>query len=407
MSQHPSSLSIEAFNYDLPDERIARFPTEQRDASKLMVYRNGNISDRVFYELPEFFDSGDLLIFNHTRVVQARLHFQTPSLAAVEIFCLEPAGAHTDIPTAMLQTGSADWLCLVGQARKWKDHDVLFWEAGPLKLWARKGERVLDGYKVHFEWAPSTFCFADVLELAGNIPLPPYLKREPVAGDAERYQTVYAKEKGSVAAPTAGLHFTERTFEELRAKGVLTESLTLHVGAGTFKPVKASTMAEHTMHEEEVIVPVELMALLAKHNGNITVVGTTSLRSLESLYWTALRLHRAPESELPVMKVHQWEPYDYAEEACLPYPEVLDSLLERMRRHGLSSLHGETGLLIAPGYKLRMADRLITNFHQPQSTLLLLVSAFIGDDWRKVYEHALENEYRFLSFGDSSLLFKQ
>lgn len=403
---HPSALSIEAFGYDLPDERIARFPTEQRDASKLLVYRAGQIEDHVFNELPGFFAPGDLLIFNHTRVVQARMHFRTASGHTIEVFCLEPAGAHSDIPTAMVEREKADWLCLVGQARKWKEEEELVLERGDLRLYVRKGERRLDGYVVHFRWTPEHFCFADVLEVAGNIPLPPYLKREPVPGDLERYQTVYAREKGSVAAPTAGLHFTERTFAELAAKGVVTESLTLHVGAGTFKPVKAATMADHTMHEEEVIIPKVLIERMVENEGTVTVVGTTSLRSLESLYWTALRLYHAPESEQPVIAVEQWEPYRYKEEECLPFRTLLRALLKRMEQLGMDRIQGHTGLLIAPGYRLRMADRLITNFHQPQSTLLLLVSAFIGDDWKKAYQHALANDYRFLSFGDSSLLFK-
>jgi S-adenosylmethionine:tRNA ribosyltransferase-isomerase len=403
--ESPKNISISEFTYTLPEEKIAVFPLEERDASKMLVYRDGNITDMQFRDLSSQLEAGDLLIFNHTRVVQARLQFLNRNGGRIEVFCLEPAGELRDIPTAMLQRRSADWICLVGHAKKWKDGEVLqlqFPETDFALSATLKG-REGDAFRVHFGWNDEDLCFADVLEKVGNLPLPPYLKREAMPDDKDRYQTVYAREKGSVAAPTAGLHFTDRVFESLISKGIDTAYLTLHVGAGTFKPVKAATMEGHQMHEEEVIVSLELIRRLAQCKGRIIAVGTTSLRSLESLFWTALRINHQADAELCI-QVGQWEPYNYDMNSLPSFSVLLENLAKKMEAAGIEVLKGHTGLMVAPSYRIQTSQMLITNFHQPESTLLLLVSAFIGDDWRKMYAHALSHGYRFLSYGDSSLL---
>jgi S-adenosylmethionine:tRNA ribosyltransferase-isomerase len=403
--QSPRQISITEFTYTLPEDRIAVFPLEERDASKLLVYQEGKIIDKQFRDLPNELNPKDLLVFNHTRVVQARLQFFNRNGGRIEVFCLEPAGEMRDIPTAMLQRNAAEWICLVGHVKKWKEGEVLQmpFPDSDVKLSVRMKGREGDAFRIQFEWNDEGLCFADVLEQVGNLPLPPYLKREVMPDDKDRYQTVYAREKGSVAAPTAGLHFTDRVFEDLKKRGVDTDFLTLHVGAGTFKPVKAATMEGHQMHEEEVIIELDFIRRLAYCKGKIVAVGTTSLRSLESLYWTALRIFNQPETALNI-QVQQWEPYEYNMDQLPVFKSLLDNLIARMEAAGLETLKGHTGLMVAPGYQIQTADMLVTNFHQPESTLLLLVSAFIGDDWRKVYAHALSNDYRFLSYGDSSLL---
>jgi S-adenosylmethionine:tRNA ribosyltransferase-isomerase len=307
---------------------------------------------------------------------------------------------------AMLQTGHVEWLCMVGRASKWKEEEELFADdtASGIRLKISQREKNAEGFVIHFSWEPKERCFAEILEVFGKIPLPPYIKREPVEGDLERYQTVYASEEGSVAAPTAGLHFTDSTLEALQKRHAAIAKLTLHVGAGTFKPVKADRMADHAMHEEKVIVGIDVIEQLAACTGRVLAVGTTSLRSLESIYWTALRLKNEPNAEWNI-QVRQWEPYKSRYEPE-PFKPLMKWLVSVMRQRGIAALNGSTGLLIAPGYELKVADGLITNFHQPNSTLLLLVASVIGHDWKKVYAHALKNEYRFLSFGDASLLIK-
>jgi S-adenosylmethionine:tRNA ribosyltransferase-isomerase len=400
---NPQDLSIHDFSYELPAEKIADFPLEERDQSKLLHYSVGKIVDHRFHELPDLLKPNDLLVFNQTRVVQARLLFKNSTGARIEVFCLEPLG-QTDMVQAMLQKGSAEWLCMVGRANKWKEDEVLKAEHSEsgIQLKVRMLRREAEGFKLHFSWKSNEHCFAEILEYFGKIPLPPYIKREPVEGDSERYQTVYASENGSVAAPTAGLHFTDAVLDALQTRNIEIAKLTLHVGAGTFKPVKAERMADHAMHEERVIIGVDVIEQLAACKGRVMAVGTTSLRSLESLYWTALRLKNKPDSEWNV-QVSQWEPYEsgYLHDS---FQELMAWLAKGMRARGIQALTGSTGLLIAPGYSLKVAEGLITNFHQPNSTLLLLVAAVIGDDWKKVYAHALENGYRFLSYGDSSLL---
>ncbi len=404
--QHPKDISINDFTYPLPDEKIARFPLEERDASKLLVFNKGGISDQSFRDLPNLFSKDDLLVFNQTRVVQARLFFYTAAGAKIEIFCLKPLNNRT-IPEAMLDQGESVWLCMVGNARKWKSDEILRLEIkqnGLEYIHTKLVERSNEGFAIQFNWADSNISFAELLDYAGFLPLPPYLKRDADNIDKSRYQTVYASEQGSVAAPTAGLHFTSDTFARLKLLGVACSYVTLHVGAGTFKPVKAARMEEHDMHAEELHVTIDLIESIANCNGKIAAVGTTTLRTLESVYWTSVRLKKNPESEISI-DVSQWEPYQELQEELPESKQAFSFLAELMRSRGMETIQGKTKIIIAPGYTIRTTDLLITNFHQPQSTLLLLVSACIGDDWKLVYEYALQNNYRFLSYGDSSALF--
>ena len=403
---HPKDISINDFTYPLPDEKIARFPLEERDASKFLVYNNGVIADQTFRDLPDLFSKDDLLVFNQTRVVQARLFFNTAAGAKIEVFCLEPL-RNRSIPEAMLDQGESHWLCMVGNARKWKSDEILRLEIkqnGLEYIDIKLVERTDVGFAIQFSWADSHITFAELLDYAGFLPLPPYLKRDADHIDKTRYQTVYASEQGSVAAPTAGLHFTSDTFAQLKLQGVACAYVTLHVGAGTFKPVKAARMEEHDMHSEELHVAIDLIESIAHCNGKIAAVGTTTLRTLESLYWTSVRLMKNPDSEISI-DVSQWEPYLEVQDKLPECKEAFSFLAELMRSRGVETIQGKTQIIIAPGYKIRTIHVLITNFHQPQSTLLLLVSACIGDDWKMVYEHALQNNYRFLSYGDSSALF--
>ena len=404
--QHPKDISINDFTYLLPDEKIARFPLEERDASKLLVFQNGIIHDNSFRDLPTLFSKNDLLVFNQTRVVQARLFFTTAAGAKIEVFCLEPLDNKT-IPEAMLDCGESLWLCMVGNARKWKSDEILRLEIkqnGLEYIDIKLVERTDVGFSIQFSWTDSHITFAELLDYAGFLPLPPYLKRDADHIDKTRYQTVYASEQGSVAAPTAGLHFTSDTFAQLKLQGVDCAYVTLHVGAGTFKPVKAARMEDHDMHAEELHVEIDLIESIAHCKGKIAAVGTTTLRTLESLYWTSVRLMKNPDSEISI-DVSQWEPYQDLAEELPESKQAFSFLAQLMRSSGMESIQGKTQIIIAPGYIIKTIDLLITNFHQPQSTLLLLVSACIGDDWKLVYEHALQENYRFLSYGDSSALF--
>ena len=406
-STNPRLLRIQDFHYDLPAERIAPEPLPDRAASRLLVSRAGVISDQTFRDLPAELPPDALLIFNDTRVVRARLLAKRPTGGAVELFCLEPVAPHRTLELALQQTGSCTWRCLVGNGRRWKDGPVMldFSFAGqPATLWAERqateagGESLID-----FRWEPASLPFAEVLRAAGHLPLPPYLHRSDTAADAVRYQTVYAAHEGAVAAPTAGLHFTPEVLAELAARGIATGHITLHVGAGTFQPVKAETMASHPMHAEPIIVQASLLRQLLAHRPRpVIAVGTTSLRTLESLYWLGAVLARAPAGPGASLQVGQWQPYedggDIAPEAALL------ALLAHLEATGSSAIEASTRLLIAPGYRFRLVQGLITNFHQPESTLLLLVAALLGPGWRAVYDHALAQGYRFLSYGDSSLL---
>lgn len=407
MAAHPRELKIKDFTYPLPEERVAKFPLADRSASRLLFYQGGTIADRNFTDLPGLLPPGAMLVFNNTRVVQARLFFRRETGSLIEVFCLEPVAPYTDMQQAMQQTQQATWKCLVGNAKKWKEQELQISfpleNRPPGQLLACKGEKTGDSFLVHFSWSPADLSFAEILEKAGNLPLPPYLNRSATETDLQTYQTVYARQEGAVAAPTAGLHFTDQVFGELAARRIPTLELTLHVGAGTFKPVKAAEMAGHDMHGEEIYVEAQaLRQLLAHLPGPLIAVGTTSLRTLESLYWLGLLLARHPETSPGALHVPQWLPYEAGEE--LAPAAALQVLVDFLIRHQLDHLRATTQVLIAPGYRFRLVKGLVTNFHQPESTLLLLVSALIGSDWRRVYDHALSQGYRFLSYGDSSLL---
>lgn len=407
----PTQLRIQDFHYELPAERIAPEPLPDRAASRLLVSRAGVITDKTFRDLPGELPADSLLIFNDTRVVRARLLAKRPTGGAVELFCLEPVAPHRTLELALQQTEAGTWRCLVGNGRRWKSGPVSldFAFAGqPATLWAERraaeagGESLID-----FRWEPASLPFAEVLRAAGHLPLPPYIHRPDTAADAVRYQTVYAAHEGAVAAPTAGLHFTPEVLADLAARGIASGYVTLHVGAGTFQPVKADTMADHPMHAEPIIVQASLLRQLLAHRPRpVIAVGTTSLRTLESLYWLGAALAREPATPGTALCVGQWQPYAELRpgEAEITPEAALQALLDYLDASGSAAIEASTQLLIAPGYRFRLVRGLITNFHQPESTLLLLVSALLGPGWRAVYEHALLHGYRFLSYGDSSLL---
>ena len=405
---HPKDLQIKDFLYNLPEERIAKYPLPERDESKLLVYKNGSITQDIYHGLDKYIPPLSLLIFNNTKVVEARLLFKKSTGSIIEIFCLEPADMYADITTAMLQKGKVLWKCLVGGAKKWKEEPVLKMiknDLKEIKLVARKIEKFTDHFLIEFSWNEDTLSFAEVLHAAGSIPLPPYLNRNAEESDKERYQTIYALHDGSVAAPTAGLHFSRRLFKKLEDKHIQHDFVTLHVGAGTFKPVKSETMQQHEMHAEFIDVRKELIQNIVNQlDKTIIAVGTTSLRSIESLYWLGAITILKKNISIEALQVHQWDAYEMNTNN-VSVKEALQSLLQWMKRNNLPRLITKTQIIIAPGYKLKVANALITNFHQPQSTLLLLVAALIDDDWRKVYDYALENNFRFLSYGDGCLLY--
>ncbi|MBC7829419.1 MAG: S-adenosylmethionine:tRNA ribosyltransferase-isomerase [Chitinophagaceae bacterium] len=407
---HPKHLSIDDFTYELPEEKIAKYPLAQRDASKLLVYKNSRIEDTSYKNIDKYLPPGSLLILNNTRVIEARILFQKQTGAAIEIFCLDPYIPDIDITTAMQQRQSVIWLCLIGGVSKWKHGQVLQKKITAdgyiIVVEAKFVDKVKASFAVQISWTPAELSFAEILHYAGNIPLPPYLKREAESTDEERYQTVYANTKGSVAAPTAGLHFTKELFEKLHLKKIETAWATLHVGAGTFKPVKSVTMEHHDMHAEFVEVDISLVEnILKRVNGHITAVGTTSLRTIESLYWMGVKLIHSMNITVHDLIIGQWEPYELPAKNITP-SQALEALLDWMTANKISRLITKTQILIAPGYTMRIANALITNFHQPRSTLLLLVAAFVGDDWRKIYDYGLKNDFRFLSYGDGCLLFR-
>ena len=396
-------LHIKDYTYELPDDRIAAFPLTERDRSRLLVFKDDAISDQTFSDLPDLLPVSSLLVLNNSKVIHARMFFQKESGAVIEIFCLEPFQPSIS-EQAMAATSSVQWRCLIGGASKWKHGLVL-----EKKLSVNGIETILDAryiskgsddFIIEFTWQRQLL-FADVLKAAGTVPLPPYIKRTVEAHDAERYQTVFAKQEGSVAAPTASLHFTENIFERLEKKNVQRTHLSLHVGAGTFKPVKSETIAGHQMHAESFSISSEALREIGQAS-SIIAAGTTALRALESLYWIALKIKNGDDS----LTLGQWEAYEIAD-AEISYSEAMKILLNYLEKTNEKILNCRTALLIRPGYQFRSAKALITNFHQPGSTLLLLVAAFIGDAWKKVYEHALNNNYRFLSYGDSSLLWRK
>ena len=388
-------LYIADFNYPLPDERIAKYPLPERDHSKLLIYRDGAVSEDHFYNVGEYINPSALLIYNNTRVIQARLEFYKTTGARIEIFCLEPLTPH-DYQLSLSSTTGCTWKCMVGNAKKWHDEPVTLTinhSPSDITLRAYKVAQMGNTFAVRFEWDGNDISFAEILDAAGELPIPPYLNRKTEASDLKTYQTVYSRVKGSVAAPTAGLHFTESVLADLHRRGIETDELTLHVGAGTFLPVKTADANEHTMHTEIIAVPRETIAHILAKLGSIVAVGTTSMRTLESLYFMGCKKSG---------EVSQFEPYE--KEYKLSTGEALQSLLEWMDATGQDVLHAETQIMIKPGYTFHVVDQLITNFHQPQSTLLLLVSAFVGGDWRTIYDYALSHDFRFLSYGDSSIL---
>ncbi|WP_310397068.1 S-adenosylmethionine:tRNA ribosyltransferase-isomerase [Hymenobacter sp.] len=413
----PRALSIQDFTYPLPAGRIAPEPLPDRAASRLLVSREGQLSDQHFRDLPAELPPGALLVFNDTRVVRARLLARRPTGGRVELFCLEPVAPHRSLELALQQTAACTWRCLVGNGRRWKEGPVTVdfetADGQPATLWAERQAAEAGTALIDFRWEPAALPFAEVLRTSGHLPLPPYLDRPDTATDAVRYQTVYAAAEGAVAAPTAGLHFTPELLAELQQRGFSSGHITLHVGAGTFQPVKADRMADHPMHTEPILVTAALLRQLLAHRPRpVLAVGTTSLRTLESLYWLGVGLLLVPPktaeaavANRPELLVTQWQPYDLAEPAARISPEAaLRALLQHLEATGTDTLQASTRLLIAPGYRFRIVNGLITNFHQPESTLLLLVAALLGPRWRAVYDHALAHGYRFLSYGDSSLL---
>lgn len=402
------NISIEDYDYPLPDERIAKYPLSERDASKLLVLNKDNISSSHFKDIGDFLPKDSLLIFNETKVVRARLLFTKDSGAAIEIFCLEPITGNGDYQLAFSSKSPSRWKCLVGNSRRWKNETALSLRVPESRslsestLYAKRLEKNDNYSVVEFSWEPEELSFAEVLEAAGEIPLPPYLHREAEESDRERYQTVFARHEGSVAAPTAGLHFTDDLINDLKEKGISFEKVTLHVGAGTFRPVSSETIGEHEMHSETIVVKKSCIENILKNiDKTIIPVGTTSMRTIESLYWIGLMLKEEGLEERH-LHLEQWFPYK-ERETLPPAEESLSIILDYLKSHNLNELHATTALMIAPSCKINIAKALITNFHQPKSTLLLLVSALIGERWKEAYQYALDNNFRFLSYGDSCL----
>lgn len=414
-------IRIDDYNYDLPDERIAKFPLKERDHSKLLIYNKGALSDDVFYNLPQYLPTGALMVFNNTRVIQARMHFRKETGALIEVFLMEPAEP-ADYEQMFQSTVKCSWLCMIGNLKKWKE--------GPLKRdFEIKGQKLTlcatmdrsktaeksggTNYWVDFEWDNPQINFADILDAVGELPIPPYLNRETEESDKVTYQTVYSKIKGSVAAPTAGLHFTDKVLADLDAHGIVRDEVTLHVGAGTFKPVKTEEIEGHKMHSEYIVVHRHTFEHLLEHDCKAIAVGTTSVRTLESLYYIGVKLLRNLNATEEDLHVEQWEPYDLPHDEdglvmvsgkAVSVREAIQAILDYLDRDHLEALHTSTQIIIAPGYVYKIVKMLVTNFHQPKSTLLLLVSAFLKGDWRKVYDYALSHDFRFLSYGDSNLL---
>ena len=414
-------ILIEEYNYPLPDERIAKYPLSERDQSKLLVYRDGEVSEDKFCHVGEYVPASSLLIYNNTRVIQARLEFHKEAGdeairligdkargARIEIFCLEPLEPH-DYQLSLGSTEGCTWKCMIGNAKKWKSgalsQPVVLPSGEEVRLWAEKGPQTGNTFSIRFSWEGASVSFAEILDAVGELPIPPYLHRKTEESDKTTYQTVYSRIKGSVAAPTAGLHFTDNVLNGLRERGVKTAEVTLHVGAGTFQPVKVADANQHTMHTEIIAVPKETIQTIIDNLGHIVAVGTTSMRTLESLYFIGAELLGGVQNNLNLLTVAQFTPY--TREYTLSTREALQAIVDYLDRMGEDVLHAETQIMIKPGYTFHVVDQLITNFHQPKSTLLLLVSAFVGGDWHRIYDYALANDFRFLSYGDSSILFRK
>ncbi|WP_294771613.1 S-adenosylmethionine:tRNA ribosyltransferase-isomerase [Prevotella sp.] len=399
-------IQIKDFNYNLPDERIAKFPLAKRDNSKLLLYRHGEVTEDVFHNIAQYLPKGALMVFNNTKVIQARLHFRKETGALIEVFLLEPY-MPADYEQMFQTTGHCSWLCMIGNLKKWKEgtlkrtFDV---KGKEVTLVAERKEDVHKSYRVDFSWDASDVSWAELLDAVGELPIPPYLNRETQESDKTTYQTVYSKVKGSVAAPTAGLHFTPEVLADIDRHGIDREELTLHVGAGTFKPVKSEEIQDHEMHTEYICVHRQTLEKLIRHEAKAIAVGTTSVRTLESLYYIGVKLEKTLDLSEEELHVCQWEPYENAVAKPITPIKAIENILAYLDKHGLSALHASTQIIIAPGYEYNIVKMLVTNFHQPQSTLLLLVSAFVHGDWRKIYDYALAHDFRFLSYGDSSLL---
>lgn len=403
MTENVKTIRIEDYDYPLPDERIAKYPLAERDSSKLLVYRHGEVSEDRFTSLPTYLPKGALMVFNNTRVIQARLHFRKETGALIEVFCLEPL-APREYASMFVAVGSCSWICMVGNLKKWKEgalERTINVNGTTCTLTAIRVATHGANHEVRFDW-DGGFTFAEVLDAVGELPIPPYLNRETQESDLRTYQTVYSKIKGSVAAPTAGLHFTERVLADLDAHGIEREELTLHVGAGTFKPVKSEQIAGHEMHSEYIVVRRETIDKLIAHDGKAIAVGTTSVRTLESLYYIGLLILQHPEASEEDLHVPQWMPYET--DSTVSTVEALTAVRDWLDRNELTALHTTTQIIIAPGYDYHIVQMMVTNFHQPKSTLLLLVSAFVHGDWHCIYDFALSHDFRFLSYGDSSLL---
>ena len=396
-------ILIDRFDYPLPDERIAKYPLAERDHSKLLVYKNGTVQEDRFFHIGRYIAPHSLLVYNNTRVIQARIVFHKPSGARIEVFCLEPL-APRDYQLSLGSMSGCTWKCMVGNLKKWKQGVLTLPFTISDTTYTLTAERLAtqgNTHQIRFSWDAPDTSFAEILNLLGELPIPPYLNRATEESDKRTYQTVYSRIQGSVAAPTAGLHFTTALLDQLRADGLEMAEVTLHVGAGTFQPVKVADANEHIMHTEIIAVPVSTLRIVRQRLGHIVSVGTTSMRTLESLYWLGLRVLKGQTSD---MRVEQFEPY--LTDSNVPAEQAIDALIDYLEQTNQNTLHAETQIMIRPGYVFRIVDQLITNFHQPRSTLLLLVSAFVGGDWQTIYRYALSHDFRFLSYGDSSILTK-
>lgn len=397
-------IQIKDFNYILPDERIAKFPKSERDSSKLLVYNRKDISEDHFHNIAGYLPEGSLMVFNNTKVIQARLHFRKETGALIEVFLLEPI-MPSDYEQAFQTHGMCSWCCLIGNLKKWKEGELsrtVSYQGREIKVTVSRGGLYGTGHEVVFKWDSDELSFAELIDIIGELPIPPYLNRDTEESDKSTYQTVYSKIMGSVAAPTAGLHFTDRVLDAISSKGVDTTEITLHVGAGTFKPVKSETIGCHDMHTEALCIPYAALKDIAGHGASAIAVGTTSVRTLESLYYIGLKIYNNNDIAEEDLIVSQWEPYE--KEASISATVAIESIIAWMDRHHVPMLHASTQIIIVPGYEFKIVKMLITNFHQPQSTLLLLVSAFVKGDWKNIYNYALAHDFRFLSYGDSSIL---
>jgi S-adenosylmethionine:tRNA ribosyltransferase-isomerase len=401
------NIDLKDYNYDLPADRIAQYPAAERDMSQLLIYKENNISKDVFRNIDHYLPRNSLLVFNNTRVIRARIIFSKKTGATIEVLCLEPLSP-PEYELSFGSRGPVEWNCIIGNLKKWKEGTLnipYFYKGEKYELTATKAGREGEAWRIRFDWGSDDLSFGEIIDIAGRLPLPPYLEREAETEDLIRYQTVFSRFKGSVAAPTAGLHFTGNTLDRIKGAGIDTAEITLHVGAGTFKPVKAQRISDHEMHSEHFFVTAETIEKLLKYHGRIIAVGTTSARSLESLFWLGIKLKNDPAAIKEDLSLGQWDAYE--KECSTSVTDAMNAILNVMHRQNLPILSASTRLMIIPGYRFRMIDSMITNFHQPGSTLLLLVSAFVGQKWKEIYNYALENNFRFLSYGDCTFIHRK